>query len=122
METGIVEISKGYVSPCDYRKLFHDFYQIWKNKNQGTFSFIPSKRDFWFEKVSNTDLPELLNINEDYVKMVLHKKIGNPLATQFPAHVYIAWDEYRHALVRGLRKRFISPQEIKKRYEKREKK
>lgn len=122
MEFGIVEIAKTGEAPYDYGKVFRTFYQIWEKKNKDLFSFIPSKRDLWFEKVNNADLPGLLRINEDYVKMVLHKKIGEPLATQFPAHVFIAWDEYRHALVRGLRKRFITPQEIKKRYEKQEKK
>jgi hypothetical protein len=122
MEIGIEEIAKANKPPYDYRKVFRNFYQVWKIKNQGLFSFIPSKRDLWFEKVNNADLPGLLNINEDYVKMALHKRIGEPLESQFPSHVYIAWDEYRHALVRGLRKRFISPKEIKSRTENQEKK
>ena len=122
MEIGIVEIAKGDEPPYDYGKVFSNFSKIWKNKNQQSFSFIPSTRDLWFEKVNNADLPELLKINQEYVKMALHKNLGEPSESQFPTIVYIAWDEYRHALVRGLRKRFISPQEIKKRFEKRKKK
>jgi hypothetical protein len=122
MEIGIVEIAKGDGPPYDYIRVFSNFSKIWKNKNKGLSSFVPSKRDLWFEKVNNADLPEILNINQEYVKMVLHKILGVPSVSQFPAHVFIAWEEYRHALIRGLRKRFISPQEIKQRFEKRKKK
>ena len=99
------------------KKYFAIFIKSGKKRTGGIILYR-SKRDLWFEKVNIADLPGLLEINEDYVKMVLDKKIGDPLASQFPAHVFIAWDEYRHALVRGLRKRFITPQEIKKKISK----
>ena len=97
------------------------FSQKWKKENEGGSIFIPSKKDLWFDKVESRDLPDLLLIGPDYVKMVLYKSLGVPARSDIPDHVYLAWDEYRHALIRGIRKKFISPKEIKERLLKKKK-
>ena len=122
MEKGIVQIAREDELPYNFKKTHNKFSQIWLNQNKGKYSFIPSRRDIWFEKVDSAELLNILNINPDYVKMALHKNLGEPAETEFPKHVYLAWDEYRHGLVRGLRKRFIDPKEVKQRLEKRNKK
>ena len=45
--------------------------------------------------------------------MALHKNIGKPERSKFPNHVFLAWEDYRHNLVIGIRKKFVDPKEIK---------
>ena len=121
MEKGIVQIAREDAPPYKFNKIFNKFSQTWLNQNKGKYSFIPSNSDIWFEKVDSGELLKILNINPGYVKMALHKNLGEPAKTEFPKYMYLAWDEYRHSLVRGLRKRFIDPKEVKQRLEKRKK-
>jgi len=121
MEKGIVHIAKEDAPPYNPKKIFNKFSQIWRNQNKGKYSFIPSKRDIWFEKVDSTELIKILNINPSYVKMALHKNLGEPARSEFSKYVYLAWEEYRHNLVVGLRKKFIKPKEVEQRLLKKQK-
>jgi len=118
VEVGIVKTAEEEGQPYNYKKIYNRFAQKWQNKTKGTTAFIPSKRDIWFNRVEQDNIIDLLNINADYVKMALHKNTGIPPTQDFREHEFIAWEEYRHSLVRGLRKRFIEPKEIKERLKK----
>ena len=122
MEKGMVHFAQEGGKSFSVKDVYKKFTKRWGDQNRGKFIFIPTKRDIWFEKVNSSDLPKILNIDADYVKIALHKNLGKPERSNFPEHKYIAWDEYRHGLIRGLRKKFIDPREVQKRLEQKRKK
>jgi len=122
MEKRMVHFAQEDNKKNNVKDVFKKFSKRWTDQNKDKQIFIPSKKDIWFERVNSADLLKILNINADYVKIALHKNLGKPERSKFPQHKYIAWDEYRHGLVRGIRKRFIDPKEVRERLEKRKRK
>jgi len=118
MEKGILQVAKSDSAPSDFAGIARKFSQKWKEENRGKYFFIPSSKDLWFEKIEGNELVDLLMIGPDYVKMVLHKNLGVPERSAFPEHVYLAWEDYRHSMIRGFRKKFVSPKEIKQQLKK----
>lgn len=119
LEKGMVQFAEEEGQTFNVKNIYKKLSKRWTDQNKGKYLFIPTKKDVWFEKVNSEDLLKILNINSDYVKMALHKKLGKPERSKFSKYKYIAWDKYRHGLVRGLRKRFIDPKEVRERLEKR---
>jgi len=119
MEQGMLHFAGEEGQTFNVKNIYKKFSKRWTDHNKGKYIFIPTIKDIWFEKVNSEDLLKILNINSDYVKMALHKNLGKPERSKFSRYKYIAWDEYRHGLVRGLRKRFIDPKEVRERLEKR---
>lgn len=112
METGIVKLGGSEKFQKNYSAIQRAFSQRWNEANKGISYFIPSQRDLWFEKIEGPQLIDVLHINDDYVKMTLHKKTGEPKASEFPQHVYLAWEDYRHNLVTGMRKKMPDPKKM----------
>ena len=73
MEAGIVQIGSSEKFQRDYSGIRKAFSQKWNDANKGLHYFIPSQRDWWFEKIEGVRLIETLHINEDFIKMSLHK-------------------------------------------------
>jgi len=118
VEVGILKTAEEEGQPYNYKKIYSSFVKKWRGKTKNSSSFIPSKRDIWFDKIEQDKIIELLNINSKYVKIALHKNMGMPPKQDFNEYEYIAWDEYRHGLISGMRKRFIEPKDIKERLQK----
>jgi hypothetical protein len=119
MEKLIVEIGKQEKQPYDYSRIFKRFLTQWQSIVEKKEFFIPSKHDLWFEKVQGSDLISLLCLEPEYVKMVMHKNIGDPKTNEFPKHVYVAWEQHRNNLLTGIRKKFESPKQVQMKLQKR---
>lgn len=86
----------------------------WKKLYQGEKLLIASPKDFWFETVQKSDLPDLLFLSPDYLKVAAEIGLGKQASKEVQPHIFIAWEEYRYNLLRGRRSILKDPQVIKR--------
>lgn len=110
IEAMILEISATYGSELPLNSIYQELVDQWNHQYQGKTFYLPKKNDFWFEKYMGGDVLDLLQINQDYVRMALHKLTGNPPMRDFKAIDFEMWQHYRLQLKKGLRVK--TPQEI----------
>ena len=103
IEEAILASSRALGEQPDARQVHQRFVQAWKTEQAGKRLFLPSARDFWFRSLEVADLPELLHIGTDYVRVALHHAIGWPPREAFHPVDYGVWEEYRHRLLIGIR-------------------
>ncbi|OGO14693.1 MAG: hypothetical protein A2Y93_05870 [Chloroflexi bacterium RBG_13_68_17] len=112
MEAMIVECARDLGASPDPVLVHSRFAARWKQEHASRTAVIPSRRDLWLTRVPADGLPELLQIRPDYVRMAMHKMLGDPPARSFRPAVYRAWEHLRHQLLIGMRAGARDPDEL----------
>lgn len=112
IERMIQEISKALGPQLKIDLLHKTLVNEWNDKYQEKVFILPTKNDLWFERHSGEGIIELLEIDQDYLKMALHKITGKPSMKSFRAIDFKIWEKYRRQLKKGIRSN--TPSEIAK--------
>jgi hypothetical protein len=116
LEWTILEIAKARGDSPDPEEIQADLLARWQEQEAGKRVLIPSRTDLWVGFIDLGDMPALLHIRPEYVKMALHKLVGKPGHRAFSPIAYRVWSEYRHRLMTGLRSRVKDPDVLLKAY------
>ena len=110
MEAVMIGLAREAQPPHDAQHLFRAFRERWKESQADKKLFFPSRNDLWFSMIESGDLIEILNLQKEYLLVVLSKaKILNPSVT-LPKQTYRAWELYRHQLLTGIRAHHMEPE------------
>ncbi len=112
MEAIILEIARGFGAQADVKLVHSRFTTRWKEEQATHTTLIPSRRDLWLTRVPSDSLPELLHVRPDYIRMVMHKELGDPPIRSFKPAVFRAWEHHRHQLLTGMRGGARNPDEM----------
>lgn len=105
MEKLMVELASQSRHPEDYERLYRLFRQVWRKQAQDKLFTLPNRLDIWFERLPAEAVLDHLDINTEYLKFALHKRLGKPDRTEFNRQAYDFWQGHRHSLLIGLRPR-----------------
>lgn len=97
-------------SPKDIEALYNELIDKWSSMVHGKTLVLPTKNDLWFELHEAPDVLKLLQIDEDYVRMALHKHTGDPPLRLFTPIKFYVWEKYRRRLKKGVRG--LTPDEV----------
>ena len=114
-EKDIVSLSKQSGKTSEIRFLHKSVLNKWHQENDTKKFWLPTINDLWYEVFSGKDIPKLLHFDSEYVKIALNKLNGYPSQEEYAPHVYLAWEEYRHRLLVGIRSNTPNPKIIKER-------
>ena len=103
MEQLMLHISSEIKDTSDHGRVHKQFVKKW-NELMGNRRFVvPSKSDLWYERVMGDELINVLHIKPEYVYLVL--KQDKTADSNDLKKKYRAWQEYRHNLRVGLRRK-----------------
>jgi hypothetical protein len=108
----IVELGRSIEGPQRYKAIRSKLEIAWEETQDDQSLWIPHPTDLWIQRAKKKELLETLNIEPEYIKLVLHTMNGVPERTEFTIGKYRAWSEYRHRLLTGIRSRLKHPEEL----------
>ncbi len=107
----VLELSKNEGKESTIEKTLGLLSNAWQERFSGKNLIIPSKNDFWYERIDAGKALELFMVKESFIKMVLHQKTGNPPASAFSREEYLVWRDYLQNMRLGLRTNLKNPEE-----------
>lgn len=110
MEALIIDLAAASEPPLDIQRLFDRFRGRWNDPAEGGKMFLPTRTDLWFSIVDRADVIEQLNLQKEFVYVVLSKAGLLEASDGLPRQVYRAWELYRHQLLTGIRSRHLEPE------------
>ena len=113
IEQVIMDCAQALGGKPDPRQVHEQFVQRWKAEQAGRRLFLPSAKDFWFGSLNVAELPELLHIGTDYIRVTLYKATRWPPREAFHPVDYEVWEEYRHRLLIGVRIKLPNIEQLK---------
>lgn len=113
-ENDIVSLSKKPGKNSEIRFLYKSVLNKWHQENDAKKFWLPTINDLWYEVFTGKDIPKLLHFDIEYVKIALNKLNGYPPQEEFVPQVYLAWEEYHHRLLIGIRSYIPDPKKLKK--------
>jgi hypothetical protein len=109
MEALIIDLAKHSASPLDVQQLFELFNNRWKDSSATQKVFLPTRNDLWFSMVNRANLVKHLNLQKEFVYVVLSKAGLLEPSDALPKQIYRVWELYRHQLLTGIRARHLEP-------------
>lgn len=110
MEALILDLARQSEPSLDVGLLFDRFCDRWKNSKANKKLFLPTRNDLWFFTVERSDLIENLNIEKEFLCVVLAKAgMLEPFGT-LSKQTFRVWELYRHQLLTGMRARHLEPE------------
>jgi hypothetical protein len=120
LEAMMLDIAGVLGEKPDPGRVLNQLKQRWKAEQGDRRLFLPSRIDLWFGFIDTAELIELLHIGQDYVQLALHMHTGWPERKAFHPVDYQVWEEYRHRLLIGVRRKLPDIQQLKARYRERQ--
>lgn len=111
LERMILEIAEQFGAPLNFETMCQELKARWTEENQEKSLFLPTKSDLWFVRFPASEVLDLLQIDENYLRIALHKLTGNPPLKSFKAVDFKILEKYRRQLKKGLRSN--TPEEIR---------
>jgi hypothetical protein len=120
IEATIVSYAHTFDGPQRYAQIRKKLIEDWAETQADQSLWIPHRTDLWIERIKKRALLDLLHIEPEYIKLVLHTMTGEPKRTEFSIGRYRVWSEYRHRMLTGIRSRIKHPEAMLEKFDSKE--
>jgi hypothetical protein len=86
-------------------RIYSTFQEEWHTRHHGEQFVVPTRLDFWFERMASSEVLEAFGLSQQYMRMVLHRNLGRPGTKSIKSEQLSQWRRKRNAMLTGSRPR-----------------